>query len=368
MNSQLLYNIAITCLPNIGAITAKKLIAYCGSSENVFNEKKSPLEKIPGIGKINAQHIFNNKKEALETAEKELKFIEKNNIHPIFFLEDAYPKRLSHCEDSPIVLYAKGKMELNAQKVISIVGTRKATDYGKEFCEKLIADLAPHQPLIVSGLAFGIDICAHKAALQHKLPTVAALAHGLDRIYPNQHGFVAKQMQEHGGIISDFKHETNPDRENFPKRNRIVAGIADFTIVIESSKKGVSLITADLANQYNRDVFALPGRLNDEYSEGCNWLIKTNKAALIQSAKDIEYIMGWQATDEKKNNKQTKLFVALSDEEKTVTNLLSETDKMPIDSIALKAEFPMSKTAALLLNLEFNGIVKSYPGKMYKLV
>lgn len=368
MNNYLLYNIAITCLPNIGAITAKKLIAYCGSAETVFSEKKTALEKIPGIGKINAQHIFNNKKEALEIAEKELKFIDKDKITPIFFLEDAYPKRLTHCEDSPIVLYTKGNMDLNAQKIISVVGTRNATDYGKEFCEKLIADLAPHQPLIVSGLAFGIDICAHKAALQHNLQTVASLAHGLDRIYPNQHGIIAKQMQENGGIITEFKHETNPDRENFPKRNRIVAGIADLTIVVESSKKGGSLITADLANQYNRDVFALPGRLNDEYSEGCNWLIKTNKAALIQSAKDIEYIMGWQATDEKKGANQTKLFVELSDEEKTIANVLSTTDKVPIDSIALKAEFPMSKTAALLLNLEFNGIVKSYPGKMYKLV
>ncbi|PKP51271.1 MAG: DNA-protecting protein DprA [Bacteroidetes bacterium HGW-Bacteroidetes-12] len=368
MNNQLLHNIAITCLPNIGEITAKKLIAYCGSAEMVFSEKKAPLEKIPGIGKINAQHIFTNKKEALETAEKELKFIEKNQINPIFFLDEAYPKRLTHCEDSPVVLYTKGNMSLNAQKVISIVGTRKATDYGREFCEKLVADLAPHQPLIVSGLAFGIDICAHKAAINNNLSTVAALAHGLDRIYPNQHGIIAKQMQENGGIISEFKHETNPDRENFPKRNRIVAGLADLTIVIESSKKGGSLITADLANQYNRDVFALPGRLNDEYSEGCNWLIKTNKAALIQSAKDIEYIMGWETTDKKKSHTQTKLFVELSDEEKAIIHLLSSSNKIAIDSIALQAAFPMSKTAALLLNLEFNGVVKSYPGKMYKLV
>lgn len=368
MNNQLLHNIAITCLPNIGAITAKKLIAYCGSAEKVFSEKKTALEKIPGIGKMNVQHIFSNKKVALEMAEKELKFIEKNKIVPFFFLDEAYPKRLTHCEDSPIVLYTKGNINLNAEKVISVVGTRNATDYGKEFCEKLIADLTPHQPLIVSGLAFGIDICAHKVAMQHQLPTVAALAHGLDRIYPNQHGIIAKQMQENGGIISEFKHKTNPDRENFPKRNRIVAGIADLTIVVESSKKGGSLITADLANQYNRDVFALPGRLNDEYSEGCNWLIKTNKAALIQSAKDIEYIMGWQATTDKKIASQTKLFVELSDEEKTIANVLSATDKMAIDNIALKAEFPMSKTAALLLSLEFNGVVKSYPGKMYKLV
>lgn len=368
MEKQLLYNIAITCLPNIGNITAKKLVAYCGSAKNAFSEKKSALEKIPGIGKINAQHIFSNRKAALERAEKEVKWIEKSNIHPIFFLDKAYPKRLSHCEDGPVMLYTKGNMDLNTSKIISIVGTRKATDYGKEYCEKIIADLLPHQPLIVSGLAFGIDICAHKAAMQHQLPTVATLAHGLDRIYPSQHSVVAKQMEENGGLITEFMHETNPDRENFPKRNRIVAGIADLTLVIESSKKGGSLITADLANQYNRDVFALPGRLNDEYSEGCNWLIKTNKAALIQSAKDIEYIMGWETAATQKAMQQTQLFVELSDDEKMVTQILSSTDKMPIDSIALKSSLPMSKTAALLLNLEFNGIVKSYPGKMYKLV
>lgn len=368
MEKQLLYNIAITCLPNTGNITAKKLVAYCGSAENAFSEKKAALEKIPGIGKINAQHIFSNKKAALERAEKEVKWIEKSNIHPIFYLDKAYPKRLSHCEDGPVMLYTKGNMDLNTSKIISIVGTRKATDYGKEYCEKIIADLVPHQPLIVSGLAFGIDICAHKAAMQHQLPTVATLAHGLDRIYPSQHSVVAKQMEENGGLITEFMHETNPDRENFPKRNRIVAGIADLTLVIESSKKGGSLITADLANQYNRDVFALPGRLNDEYSEGCNWLIKTNKAALIQSAKDIEYIMGWETAATQKAMQQTQLFVELSDDEKMVTQILSSTDKMPIDSIALKSSLPMSKTAALLLNLEFNGIVKSYPGKMYKLV
>ena len=268
MKGQLLYHIAITSIPNIGDITAKKLIAYCGSSEQVFCEKKSVLEKIPGIGGINASKIISHKTEALAIAEEELVFIKKNNIKPLFYLNDNYPKRLLHCEDGPVLLYSKGDVEYNNPKVVSIVGTRKATDYGKEFCDKIVEELASHNPLIVSGLAYGIDVCSHKAALKNNIPTVGVLAHGLDRLYPSQHSSIANKMLENGGLLSDYKSRTNPDRENFPKRNRIVAGLSDLTIVIESSKKGGSLITAYLANDYNRDVFALPGRLNDSQSEG----------------------------------------------------------------------------------------------------
>lgn len=367
MQSSLFYHIALTNLPTIGAITAKKLIAYCGSAEAVFKENKKALEKVPSIGKVSATQILNNTDFAFSVAEKEVAFIEKNNILPLVFSDKKYPKRLLNCEDSPIVLYTKGNMDLNAQKIISVVGTRNATEYGMEICSKVIKELKIYEPLIISGLAFGIDICAHKSALENNLSTVGVLAHGLDRIYPSQHASIANQMLDNGGLISDYKSETNPDRENFPKRNRIVAGISDLTIVIESSKKGGSLITAELANQYNKDVFAFPGRINNPQSEGCNWLIKTHKAALIQSAKDIEYIMSWQPTNQIKTT-QTKLFYDASDEEKTVINVLSITEKTPIDTVALKTQFQMSKTAALLLNLEFNGIVKSYPGKMYKLL
>ncbi len=366
MNGQLLYHIALTSIPNIGDVTAKKLIAHCGSSEQVFNDKKAALEKIPGIGGVNADKIMKHKTEALAIAEDELKFIEANDILPLFYLNDNYPKRLLHCEDGPILLYTKGNTEFNNPKVVSVVGTRKATDYGKDFCNKIIEELAPHNPLIVSGLAYGIDVCSHKAALKNKLSTVGVLAHGLDRLYPSQHASVAKEMLEKGGLASDYKSKTNPDRENFPKRNRIIAGLSDLTIVIESSKKGGSLITAYLANDYNRDVFALPGKLTDKQSEGCNNLIKTNKAALIQSTKDIEYIMGWKAASETKQN-QTKLFVELTAEEKIITGILGQKDKTTIDSLSLEAKLPMSKTASLLLELEFNGVVKSLPGKLYKL-
>ncbi|MDF1673812.1 MAG: DNA-processing protein DprA [Vicingaceae bacterium] len=367
MNEQLLYHIALTSIPNIGDVTAKKLIAYCGSSEQVFKESKRLLEKVPGIGSVYAKSIIDHKTEALNIAEEELEYIQENDIIPLFYLNDNYPKRLVHCEDGPILLYTKGNIDFNNQKVVSIVGTRRATDYGKEFCEKIVADLAPHNPLIISGLAYGIDVAAHKAAIKNKLSTVGVLAHGLDRLYPAQHKGVAKEMLEKGGLASDFKSGTNPDRENFPKRNRVVAGLSDLTIVVESSKKGGSLITAGLANGYNRDVFALPGKLSDTQSEGCNWLIKTNKAALIQSVKDIEYIMNWKV-EEKPQNKQASLFVELTPEQQVLRNLLSQKEKMAIDEISLVAKMPMSQTTTLLLEMEFSGLVKSLPGKMYKLV
>ncbi|MGB0886883.1 MAG: DNA-processing protein DprA [Vicingaceae bacterium] len=367
MNEQLLYHIAITSIPNVGDITAKKLIAYCGSSEQVFKEKKSVLEKTPGIGAINAQKILTHKTEALAIAEEELVFIAKNNIVPLFYLNDNYPQRLRHCEDGPVLMYSKGNVDYNNQKVISIVGTRKATEYGKDFCNKIVEDLKPHKPLIVSGLAYGIDVCAHKAAIKNNLPTVGVLAHGLDRLYPAQHKNVANQMIENGALLSDFKSGTNPDRENFPKRNRIVAGISDLTIVVESSKKGGSLITAHIANDYNRDVFALPGRLGDSQSEGCNNLIKTNKAALIQSVKDLEYIMGWE-TKKKAQATQQQLFVELTPIQKTIAAIIAKHQKISVDELSLQAKLPMSKITTELLDMEFSGIVKTLPGKVYSLV
>ena len=367
MNDQLLYQIALTSIPNIGNVSAKKLIAYCGSAQQVFEEKKATLEKVPGIGSVYSDSINKNKTEALQTAEQELKFIEKNEVTPLFFIDEKYPRRLVHCEDGPLLLYSKGNVDFNSEKAISIVGTRRATNYGKDFCEQIIKDLKPHNPLIISGLAYGIDVCAHKAAVKNRLATVGVLAHGLDRIYPSQHTTIAKEMFECGGLSTEFKSGTNPDRENFPKRNRIVAGLSDLTIVVESSKKGGSLITAELANNYNRDVFALPGKLSDSQSEGCNWLIKTNKAALIQSAKDIEYIMGWKAEKTDKP-KQTALFQILTIEQKIIIEVLTKNEVVAIDEIALQTKLPMSKATTLLLELEFSGIVKSLPGKLYKLI
>jgi DNA processing protein len=365
MHENLKYKIALTLIPNIGDILAKRLVAYCGGVQAVFEEKKSSLEKIPGIGSAYANEVINHT--IFERAEEEIKFIEKNNITPLFYLDTDYPKRLTHCEDNPVMLYYKGNANLNSGKIISIVGTRDATEYGKRICEKLIADLAVHNVTIVSGLAYGIDICAHKAALDNKLPTVCALAHGLDRIYPALHKSIAQKMLENGAWLTDFTSKTIPDRENFPRRNRIVAGISDATIVIESKKSGGSLITADIANSYNRDVFAFPGKIDDVCSEGCNNLIKQNKAALIQSAADLVYILGWEQTKSIKAPQQKKLFIELTNDEELLVNALKEKESVTIDDLCFASKLPMSKVSALLLTLEFSGIVKSFPGKAYRL-
>lgn len=365
MSDSLKYKIALTLIPNIGDILAKRLVAYCGSVEAVFKEKKFSLERIPGIGSTFAKQVIDPS--IFERAEEEIKFLEKNEIIPVFYLDKAYPKRLIHCEDSPVMLYFKGDANLNSEKIISIVGTREATDYGRSLCEKLISDLAEFNPLIVSGLAYGIDVCAHKAAMDNGLKTIGVFAHGMDKVYPALHRTIAEKMLGQGGLLTDFMSKTIPDRENFPRRNRIVAGIADATIVIESKKDGGSLITADIANSYNRDVFAFPGKVGDVTSEGCNNIIKQNKAALIQSAADIIYIMGWEQKKKKNAPQQRQLFVELNAEEEILVNLLKEKNIVNVDDLSLLAKMPMSKVSSLLLTLEFSGIVKSLPGKMYRL-
>ncbi len=364
MDENLKYKIAICLIPNIGDVLAKRLISHCGSAEAVFSEKKSLLEKIPGIGDFHAKAVFGQK--VFARAEEEINFIEKNDIQPLFYLDKEYPKRLTHCEDGPVLLYFKGKTRLNNQKVISIVGTREPTEQGKQLCEKLVAGLAMHDPLIVSGLAYGIDICAHKAAMDNGLETVCGLAHGLDKMYPAIHRSFAEKMLENGGWLSDFHSKIRPDKENFPRRNRIVAGLSDATIVIESKAGGGSLITADIANSYNRDVFAFPGRVNDECSVGCNNLIKQNKAALIQSAADVIYVMGWEQNT-RNAPVQRQLFVELKPEEEILVKVLREKDSVNVDDLCLFAKMPMSKVSSMLLTLEFSGIVRSLPGKIYRL-
>jgi len=369
VSNPLLYNIGITLLPGVGNITAKNLIAYCGSAEGVFKAKKSHLEKIPGIGTILIEVISNGdiQKDALKRAEEEIEFLEKEKIKAIFYTEEIYPFKLKQCDDGPVLLYYKGNADLNAQKVISIVGTRAATDYGKEVTQKLVEDLSIYSPLIVSGLALGIDICAHKAALKNNLQTVGVLAHGLEKIYPDLNISTAQQMVKQGGLLTEFISETEMLPEYFPRRNRIVAGLANATIVIESKKSGGSLITAEIANSYDRDVFAVPGRINDTSSEGCNLLIKANKAMLIQSAEDVVKALNWDVESKKQKQTQQELFALLSAEEETLVNILRQKEKAHVDDISSASGLPMSKTAALLLNLEFSGAIKSLPGKMYVL-
>lgn len=361
----LLYQIGVTLLPNVGDITGKKLIAYCGSAEAVFKEKKNNLLKIPGITKV-----FLSKLKAdgvLLRAEQELEFIRKYKIQPIYYTDKNYPERLKHCIDSPIMIYYKGVADLNASKTISIVGTRRISAYGKQVVKDLVKGLFANNVLIVSGLAYGVDTWAHKCALDNKLETIAVLGHGLDRIYPSANKVLAEKMINQGGLLTDFITGTKPDRENFPKRNRIVAGMSDATIVVESAKKGGALITADIANSYNRDVFSIPGRVGDKYSEGCNFLIKTNRAALIENASDILYLMGWEETKQKPAQ-QKKLFITLTDEEKILVDLLQTDQELGIDKLCIASKLNATKVASALINLEFKGVVRCLPGKVYRLL
>lgn len=363
------YQLALTLLPGVGDITAKNLIGYCGGAEAIFNEKQQALLKIPKVGQIVADKIKNGKTQSLKRAEEEIRFIEKNKIKALFFTSDLYPKRLKSCNDSPIMIFVKGNANLNPEKCIAFVGTRNATDYGKMITEKIISDLAAIDGLMtISGLAFGIDITAHKMSIKNNIPTIGIVAHGLDMLYPAEHRNTAEKMLEEGAVISEFMSKTNADKENFPKRNRIIAGMADAVVVVESAIKGGSLITADIANSYNRDVFAVPGQVDKEYSKGCNALIKDNKANLIQSAADIEFFMGWDKKDQKSVPKQARLFEDLDAEEKQLVEFLKENAKSDIDTICFRSGVKLNRIPALLLNLELKGVIRNYPGKVYDLL
>ena len=308
----------------------------------------------------------------LPRAEQEIEFIIKNKIRTNYFADKDYPYRLKECPDAPIILYSKGNCELNNAKFIGIVGTRNATEYGKELCCKLIADIAQNMPnaVIVSGLAYGVDICAHKAALDAGLPTIGAIGHGLDRIYPATHRSTAVKMLVNGGLVTEYMSGTNPDRQNFVQRNRIIAGLCDASIVVESAAKGGALITAELANDYNRDVFAFPGRIGDEYSAGCNMLIKSNKATLIESANDLMKCMNWDiAAPDKDKNIQVSLFPDLSDEEQEVVSLLRKyPDGVQVNELAILLNKPFSKVSSQMLEMEFKGLLKCLPGGIYKIL
>jgi DNA processing protein len=366
----LFYAIALTQTKGIGPNSAKNLIAYLGSPEAVFNEKFRALCKIPGIGISAAKSIKEAK--ALVTAEKELLFIEKNNIHPIYFTEKNYPFRLKECMDSPVLLYVKGNPELNSRKYISIVGTRDASAYGKNFCREFIASLSEQLEsfTIISGMAYGIDISSHKAAIENNVPTIGILGHGLDRWYPAPHRSIALKILERddSGFITEYASGTMPDKPNFVQRNRIIAGLCDALIVVESGTKGGSLISAEMAFSYNRDVFAVPGRIGDKYSAGCNGLIKQNKAALLESANDLIKYMNWHVPKNKKNAVQPSLFVDLNEEEEHIVSILNKySDGIQVNELSLILNKPYSKVSAALLEMEFKNIVNCLPGGVYKL-
>ena len=367
MDNELLYQLALTQIPHIGDVQAKILLQHFGSASDVFKAKQSELEKLEGIGVVRAQSIknFND----FSVAQKEIEFIEKYKIRTLFLTDADYPQRLLNCYDSPTLLFYKGTANLNASKVLAIVGTRSDTDYGKQFTEKLVRDLSNQDILIVSGLAYGIDATAHKAAVKNGLPTVGVVGHGLDKIYPSDHTTLAKDMiKEGGGILSEFFSGTKPDKHNFPLRNRVVAGLSDATVVVETHAKGGSMITAKLADAYNRDVFAVPGRTTDSKSEGCNHLIKYNKAMLLTSADDLLEVMGWQQKKKEKSKKQKELFIELSTEEKLLIHMLQEKETVHIDEMNISSGLSSSAIAAALLNLELQNVIASLPGKSYKLL
>lgn len=363
MNTKL-YELALVCVPGVGAQTAKTLISYCGSAEEVFRNSRKALEQIPGIG----EQIIDNLQDSqlLAKAEGELEKMEKEGLRLIYYNEPDYPQRLRPFFDCPVGIFYKGNQDLNPRRMLSVIGTRKPTREGLAFCEKLIADLAPYRPVILSGLAYGIDICAHRAALQEGLPTIGAMAHGHQYLYPAAHRGVAEKMTQAGGLLSEYPSFVYPEKEYFPMRNRIVAGMCDALIVVETAARGGSIITANLANGYSKEVFAVPGRVYDKRSQGCNQLIKSHRACLLENVKDIAYILGWNKPKEEGAQQQV-LFDELSADQKNIVALLSKDSPVHIDQIMYQSGENSSTLAAILLDLECKGLVQSLPGKRYQL-
>ena len=367
--NDLFYLLALQQVEGIGAITAKKLLQHFGSPEAIFQAKKTELAKIDGIGKSTISNL--HKKDCFEQAESEILFLEKEDINVFSFQCNEYPERLKNCHDAPLLLFQSGNVNWNNSKIISIVGTRQITTYGTDFTKKLLEELAPLNPIIVSGFAYGVDIVAHQAAMEHNLQTIGVLAHGLNQIYPKNHKKYMAKMQENGGFLTEFWTYSKPDRENFVKRNRIVAGISEATIIVESAERGGSLITAEIANDYNREVFAVPGRATDKYSQGCNNLIKTQRAQMITSAADLIYLLNWDIKNKTTiENKaiQKQLFVTLSEDEQNIYNYLQTKGKELMDIIALDCDLPIFKISSILLNMELKGVVKPLPGKVFEVV
>ncbi len=367
MNDQELhYLLALQKVKGIGPINAKKLIAHLGSAEAIFKEKKSLIQKINGIGSSILKDLY--KTDHLKKAAKEHQYITDHKIKYHSFLDTDYPKNLKHCIDSPLLLFYDGNIQLKNQPIISIVGTRKMTSYGRHFIEKLIDSIKEYNPIIVSGFAYGVDITAHKAAFENKLQTIAVMANGLEKMYPKTHKKYVHKVVENGGFYTEHWHDEEPLREYFLKRNRIIAGLSEATIIIESASRGGSLVTAQIANSYDRDVFAVPGRTTDTASQGCNTLIRTNRAALLNSAQDLVYLLNWDQKKSPKKGIQRQLFIDLKGDEKIIYDYLLENGKMVLDSISLVCKIPIYKVSSALVNLELQGLVRPLPGKLFEII
>lgn len=361
-----IYLLALHRLPQIGDATSKKLIELLGSAEAVFKEKSRHLEAIHGLGLKRIRTIKNECD--LDSAERELQFIKDNGIRFLYFKDKAYPPKLKYCIDGPVILFQRGNIDHGNRRVLSIVGTRRITTHGVEFTRKLISELSVFNPVIVSGFAYGTDITAQKQALDENLQTIGCLAHGLNQIYPKVHSKYVDAVESNGGFVTDFCSDTDFDRNNFLKRNRIIAGLSEATIVIESAEKGGSLVTADFATSYNREVFALPGRYTDKMSIGCNNLIKKQQALMLTCPADIPFILGWELEKKPKPAIQTKLFAELNENERSVVEFLKEHNKAELDFMAMQCEIPAHVLTPLLLELELKGIIRPLPGKQFELI
>ncbi|MFN3752841.1 DNA-processing protein DprA [Flavobacterium sp.] len=368
-NTELFHLLALSQVDGVGDIVAKKLINHCGSAANVFKAKVKELKAIDGVGEMLIKNLKD--KSIFAKAELEMQYIQNENVQVLHFQNDDYPDRLKHCIDGPVLLFASGNFDFKKRKMISIVGTRQITSYGTDFCKKLIEDLAIFNPIIVSGFAYGVDIVAHQSAMENNLQTIGVLAHGLNQIYPKSHKKYVAKIEQNGGFLTEFWSNSNPEKENFVKRNRIVAGMSEATIVIESADKGGSLITANMANDYNRDVFAVPGRTTDKYSQGCNDLIKSQRANLITSAADLVYCLNWEIHSHVQNDNkvvQKQLFVTLDFEEQKIYDYLQKNGKQSLDVVALECDFPIFKISSILLTMELKGIIRPLPGKFFEAV
>jgi DNA processing protein len=364
MDQERVYFLALHFVPGVGDMLIRQLISYCGSAEEVFRQTSGRLLKIPGIGEATTEAIRMGK--SLQRAEAELRRADKEGVQILTFTDNAFPNRLKSIDDAPSLLYVKGNLNLNRMRTVGIVGTRKATTYGKACVEELVQGLAAHEVQVISGLAYGIDIHAHKEALRHGLSTLAVLGSGLDIIYPSAHLDTAKKMVNQGALITENHFGVGPDAHNFPQRNRIIAGMSDALIVVEAGDKGGALITAEIANTYNKDVFAVPGSIHSPYSAGCNRLIKTNKASLLTSVKDLEYIMNWTHDQLQRETQLVLDLESLEPEERTLLTLMKEKKRaLSIDDLSFITQHPQGKVSSLLLALEFKNKIVSMPGKMY---
>ncbi|MGV3587360.1 MAG: DNA-processing protein DprA [Adhaeribacter sp.] len=371
MGEELVYEVGIGLLPGIGNYLTRTLISYCGSAKQVWHAPPGKIEKIPGIGPT-ALNALKQGKNVLKQAEAILAQAQKEEVQVLFYTHKNYPDRLKQIADAPTLLYYKGNCSLNQRKIVSIVGTRKCTSYGKEITEQIVKDLTKHQALILSGLAYGIDIAAHRAATQYNLPTVGVMANGLDTIYPAVHRKISEKMLENGGLLSENTFGTKPDAHFFPARNRIIAGMADVTIIVESAIKGGTLITADIAHSYNKDIMAVPGPINSPVSAGCNYLIKSLKAAVYTELKDLEELLNWDLENGNSPTGKSALHKYQAEdftaEEFKIIQVLQETKEEQIDTLSWKTQVPINQISSLLLGLEFKGVVKALPGKKFSLI